>query len=143
MGDTNSGGDSVATSPRPEARVRDHLANERTFLAWVRTALGLIGMGFVLARMGLFLEQLASVEAPGHRQGSRGVHEFLATGILFLAAGTILCGGSLYLYERARKAIDAGRFEPARGAVVALTAVAVTGGLIIIALVIRQLLSLG
>jgi uncharacterized membrane protein YidH (DUF202 family) len=33
-------------------KIRDHLANERTFLAWVRTALGLIGLGFVLARMG-------------------------------------------------------------------------------------------
>lgn len=30
---------------------RDHLANERTFLAWVRTALGLIGLGVLLAKL--------------------------------------------------------------------------------------------
>src|SRR4051812_16870741 len=47
------------------SRARDHLANERTFLAWVRTALGLLGLGFVLARMGLFLEQLALTSLPG------------------------------------------------------------------------------
>ncbi len=29
---------------------RDHLANERTFLAWVRTALGLVGLGVVMER---------------------------------------------------------------------------------------------
>ncbi len=58
--------------PRPEARARDHLANERTFLAWIRTALGLIGMGFVLARMGLFLEQLASVGPPAGIASSTG-----------------------------------------------------------------------
>jgi putative membrane protein len=34
-----------------EATVRDHLANERTFLAYLRTALALIGFGFVLARL--------------------------------------------------------------------------------------------
>jgi putative membrane protein len=130
------------TMPRPEGRTRDHLANERTFLAWVRTALGLIGVGFVLARMGLFLEQLASVEVAGHRREFRGSHEFLATGIIFLLAGTALCAGSLRLYERARKGIELGRFEPARGAVLALTAVAVAGGLTITGLVLWQLLSL-
>jgi putative membrane protein len=35
-----------------EATVRDHLANERTFLAYVRTSLALVGFGFVIARLG-------------------------------------------------------------------------------------------
>src|SRR3954464_14924537 len=103
MNDQHPAEDHQPPAPRPEGRVRDHLANERTFLAWVRTALGLIGVGFVLARMGLFLEQLASVEVPGRRHEFRGSHEFLATGIIFLLAGTALCAGSLWLYERARK----------------------------------------
>jgi len=34
-----------------EATVRDHLANERTFLAYLRTALALVGFGFVIARL--------------------------------------------------------------------------------------------
>jgi putative membrane protein len=34
-----------------EATVRDHLANERTFLAYVRTSLALVGFGFVIARL--------------------------------------------------------------------------------------------
>jgi putative membrane protein len=39
-------------------RQRDHQANERTFLAWLRTALALIGFGFAIARFGLFARQI-------------------------------------------------------------------------------------
>jgi putative membrane protein len=39
-------------------RQRDHQANERTFLAWLRTALALIGFGFAIARFGLFTRQI-------------------------------------------------------------------------------------
>jgi putative membrane protein len=49
----------------------DYLAAERTFLAWIRTGLALMGFGFVVARFGIFLRELAAsnhlrqVEAPG------------------------------------------------------------------------------
>ncbi|RUT09944.1 membrane protein [Dulcicalothrix desertica PCC 7102] len=39
-------------------RIREHQANERTFLAWMRTSIALIGFGFAIARFGLFLRQL-------------------------------------------------------------------------------------
>jgi len=41
---------------KPAADLRDYLAEERTFLAWIRTGLTLTGFGFVVARFGLFLE---------------------------------------------------------------------------------------
>jgi putative membrane protein len=41
-------------------RQRDHQANERTFLAWLRTAIALIGFGFAIARFGLFTRQIQS-----------------------------------------------------------------------------------
>src|ERR1700716_1764579 len=42
----------------PVAQLRDYLAEERTFLAWIRTGISLMGFGFVVARFGIFLEQL-------------------------------------------------------------------------------------
>ncbi len=42
----------------PENDPRVFFAAERTLLAWVRTALGLVGMGFVVAKFGLFLRLL-------------------------------------------------------------------------------------
>ena len=43
---------------RPAADLRDYLAEERTFLAWIRTGITLMGFGFVVARFGILLEQL-------------------------------------------------------------------------------------
>ena len=43
---------------KPAADLRDYLAQERTFLGWIRTGIALMGFGFVVARFGIFLEQL-------------------------------------------------------------------------------------
>lgn len=45
----------------PQTDLRDYLAAERTFLAWIRTGLALMGFGFVAARFGLFLERIQLV----------------------------------------------------------------------------------
>src|SRR5580698_2055933 len=42
----------------PKAALSDYLAAERTLLAWIRTRLALMGFGFVVARFGLFLQQI-------------------------------------------------------------------------------------
>lgn len=46
----------------------DHAANERTYLAWVRTALAVVGLGFLLERFDLFLAYL------GHGDGVPAEH---------------------------------------------------------------------
>jgi uncharacterized protein (DUF302 family)/uncharacterized membrane protein YidH (DUF202 family) len=50
----------IETRQSPD--LRDSLAAERTFLAWIRTGLALMGFGFVVARFGLFLQQLQLIE---------------------------------------------------------------------------------
>jgi putative membrane protein len=122
-------------------RTRDHLANERTFLAWIRTGLGLIGFGFVLARMGLFLRQLAFSSAlvpPAHHTGG---HEFMVTGMVFLLLGTALCAWSARLYQRARRGIDSGHYEPAHREVVAISLIVALAGLTVSGLVLWRTLS--
>jgi putative membrane protein len=54
----------------PGSDPRVFFAAERTLLAWVRTGLGLIGLGFVVARFGLFLRAVrAQAGEPGHDPG--------------------------------------------------------------------------
>ena len=50
---------------------RVYLAAERTFLAWIRTGLGLMGIGFAVSRFGLFLRELSVTEShrPIHTTG--------------------------------------------------------------------------
>ena len=48
----------------------DYLAAERTFLAWIRTGIALMGFGFVVARFGLFLEEIQFVQANVPRHSS-------------------------------------------------------------------------
>ncbi len=44
----------IPAEARPVAQLRDYLAEERTFLAWIRTGISLMGFGFVVARFGIF-----------------------------------------------------------------------------------------
>ena len=75
-----------APSPQKSA-LSDYLASERTFLAWIRTGLALMGFGFVVARFGLFLQQVQAlhVVAP---QKSYGLSLWFGTALI--AAGIIL-----------------------------------------------------
>src|SRR5271157_5494890 len=48
---------------KPSAALSDYLAAERTVLAWIRTGLALMGFGFVVARFGLFLQQIHAMQS--------------------------------------------------------------------------------
>lgn len=45
----------------PAANPSDHLANERTFLAWIRTSIAIMGFGFVVVKFALFIKQISLV----------------------------------------------------------------------------------
>lgn len=93
------------SQPRSSSTARDHLANERTLLAWSRTSIAVIGLGFVVARFGLLIRELG-----GHL--SRGLPEGTSTalGTALVLAGTVLLALALLRYLRAGHAIDEGRY---------------------------------
>jgi putative membrane protein len=63
---------------------RVYFAAERTLLAWVRTGLAMMGFGFVVARFGLFLRELAS-----ERGGAPPQHTAFS---LWIGTGLVLFG---------------------------------------------------
>lgn len=83
----NSGHDDAPSVPKTGGSPptpRDYLANERTLLAWVRTGVALIGLGFVVARFGFVLRELAGVTGP--RLNPSLFSSLVGAAILILAA---------------------------------------------------------
>jgi putative membrane protein len=50
--------------------LRDHLANERTFLAWMRTAITIIALGFVVAKFAILLREVGHTRSESPRVGA-------------------------------------------------------------------------
>jgi len=70
-----------------ESDPRVFFAAERTLLAWLRTGLTVMGLGFVVARFGLFLRLLAL--QPQAARGDEHATASAVLGVLFVAAGAI------------------------------------------------------
>lgn len=66
---------------------RVYFAAERTFLAWIRTGLGLMGVGFAVARFGLFLREMQASQShmPVHATGSS-----VYSGVALVALGVVV-----------------------------------------------------
>ena len=69
---------------------RVYFAAERTLLAWVRTGLAMMGFGFVVARFGLFLREVAAVQAVPPPQ-PQGYSLWVGTALVILGVGVNVC----------------------------------------------------
>lgn len=83
-------------------RVRDHLANERTYLAWMRTAIAMIGFGVVIVRLRVFHPPLSRQPGDGWKLGLT----FSLVGLVTVLLTTIH-------YFLVRRDIDEDTYEPA------------------------------
>lgn len=81
-----------------DSRARTHLANERTFLAWLRTGIALISLGLAVAQ---FLE----IEVMGYEYLARDI------AITMVVTGIIMTIGGCWLYIRHSKEIKEGVFR--------------------------------
>jgi putative membrane protein len=90
-------------------RARDHLANERTFLAWVRTGAAIVVFGFAIGRFSLAMRQLTALQ--GHAVRTAGLSVWMGAGTI--VAGVALVVAGLLRYRKTRVQLDAGTFEPA------------------------------
>ncbi len=67
-----SGDQPSGRATAPERDPREYFTAERTFLAWIRTGLALMGFGFVVAKFGLFLREFSQrqPQVAGHSSGT-------------------------------------------------------------------------
>jgi putative membrane protein len=89
-----------------------YLANERTFLAWLRTSVALIGLGFVVSRFGLFLRELG-IAVKGNLIADASIHSPSSLlGISMVVLGAVLIVYALRNYLETDKAIQKGTYMP-------------------------------
>lgn len=92
--------------------VSEHLANERTILAWVRTAIAIITLGIAINRFSLFLIEFSHI-VPGGRGRTANIHaEEMGIGLVLL--GVIVMLGGIWHYLDVARAIDEGNYRPSR-----------------------------
>ena len=113
---------SIASPEQQPAAVRDHLANERTMLAWVRTAITIIGLGFLVGR---FLVD-------------GGPSDAWAIGLasVLVVAGAASAVAGLARFVSVERQIDSGDYRPSIVTHVILTATITVVGLLILAYLI-------
>jgi putative membrane protein len=112
-------------------KATEYLANERTFLAWVRTSISIVGLGFVVAKFGVWMRELAVRLAPGSHIPSTGIS--LPIGISIMAFGGLLVTFAAWHYHLVNKAIDKEGVTANRGLVVAVTIAVILLAALIIA----------
>src|ERR1700720_3322742 len=97
--------------PEPDSstRPRDHLANERTFLAWLRTGAAGVIFGFAIGRFSIAMHEF--MKAEGHPQGAARISVWF--GLVAIVTGVVLVFAGLKRYRRTRAQLEAGKFEPA------------------------------
>ena len=106
-------------------RASDHLANERTFLAWVRTGAAIVVFGFAIGRFSIAMRQLTALQ--GHAVKSVGMS--VVMGAFTIVAGVALVVAGLVRYRKTRDQLNADTFDPAGFVVDLITILTVILGL--------------
>ena len=90
------------------SRLTTQLANERTFLAWIRTGIALLAFGFVVEKVGPFLE---AISAEISEKQHTFVHYSGVAGVVLMLSGAIIIGIATVRFWPIDRAIRQGRCE--------------------------------
>ncbi|WP_026733990.1 YidH family protein [Fischerella sp. PCC 9605] len=118
-------------------RQREHQANERTFLAWLRTSIALIGFGFAIARFGLFMRQLSFTLT----QQEMPPHPFFNSetlGVSLVIFGIVTIVFAAWRYNQVFWQIESGDYQPIRWTVWIIAGIVVVFGFFSLPLLIMR-----
>ncbi len=114
-----------------EKHTTEYLANERTFLAWVRTSIAMLSLGFVIAKFSVWMHELGSQIAPGTPIPTTGMA--ISIGIAMMALGGLIMVLAAWHYHCVNKAIESGQVVANRWLVLSVAASIVALSVLMIA----------
>src|SRR3954454_21920532 len=89
---------------RKPAGPADHLANERTFLAWIRTSIALMGFGFVIVKFALIIRQISLALGSKVAIPAKGYSAII--GVVMVALGAIMATLAFFRYLSIEKQLN-------------------------------------
>lgn len=118
-------------------RANDHLANERTYLAWVRTGIGIMAFGFVVVKFSLFVTQIGlalgtTVKAPTH-----GYSRVIGVILVLFGICTILL--SFMQYHRTERQLKSDTYLPSSWLTNLMTGVLILISLLLVIYLIQSI----
>ena len=120
----------------PRGNLSDHLANERTFLAWIRTSVGIMAFGFVVVKFTLFIRQLSLIL---QKPISTPVHGYTSVvGIFLVAFGAIIALLSFFRYRVIDKQLVNSSYRPSTLLSSALAASVIIIGACLVVYLVRS-----
>jgi putative membrane protein len=115
---------------KPYGSASDHLANERTFLAWIRTSIAMMGFGFVVVKFSLFVKQFSMVMAGHQVIASTGFSGVVGICLVGVGAGAALVG--YWRYKRTEKQLLDQAFVQRSGWLFVFTAGVIAASLLLL-----------
>lgn len=102
----------------PNHSATEYLANERTFLAWVRTSISVIALGFVVSKFGLWLEEMSLI-SPQFAKIRTGTSIPIGVGMMLF--GGLLIILAAWRYHAVNRQIERGEVRADRGLIILIT----------------------
>ncbi|MFN3406938.1 MAG: YidH family protein [Caldimicrobium sp.] len=115
---------------KPSRNRRVHMANERTFLSWVRTSLGIMAFGFIIEKFSLFVRQMSVLLGKEVNLASREYASFF--GVILIALGAIMVILAFIRYKKVEKEIEEDTYKPSILLDLLLTILIITIGIFFI-----------
>ena len=123
--------------PDMSGNIRDHFANERTFLAWVRTSIAMMGFGFVIVKFTLFIKQISFILQKPMPTPSHGYASII--GILLVAFGAFVAFFSFISFKRRERQIINSNYSTSATETITLAVSIILIGIFLVIYLLRNI----
>ena len=120
---------------------RVHLANERTFLAWIRTSIGIMAFGFVVEKFALLIKEISHIigKSGMPQAGAPVIHGYSsAFGILLVGLGAGIGLLAFFRFQRVEREIEEDAYHSSPALVRFVTVVVLAIGVFLVIYLIKS-----
>ena len=117
-------------------KVNDHLANERTFLAWIRTSIAIMGFGFIVFKFSLFVRQISLMIGENTSLPPTGYSATI--GIVLVILGMMVTLLAFFTYLKTKKQIETERYDGYSPSVFIITGFIVLISIVLVAYLLKS-----